>query len=87
MPKSQKPVHGKTNSLARELLDLRDELSALNACNAFVLQALSGAMLKGDGLDDRSATGAVYCTQWLGDRAAQLEQRLKKIQGRVRERE
>ena len=85
MPKLQKPTNGKTSSLARELLEFRDEFSALNACNAFILQALSGAMVNGGGLDGRSATGAMFCAQWLGERAVQLEQRLEKIHSRARE--
>lgn len=66
--------------LARELLEFYDDLTALNACNAFVTQALAAALMKGDGLDERSATGAVFCVQWLNDRAAELEQQIKKIQ-------
>jgi hypothetical protein len=84
MPKPQEPVDGKMNSLARELLEFRDELSSLNACNAFILQALAGAMVSGDGMDSRSATGAMFCAQWLSDRAVELEQRLKKIHGLAR---
>jgi hypothetical protein len=30
-------------------------------------------------LDERSATGAVFCTQWLNDRTEELEQQLKNI--------
>ena len=67
-------------SLPRELLEFYDKLTALNACSAFVTQALAAALVKRDGLDERSATGAVFCVQWLNDRAAELEQRVKKIQ-------
>jgi hypothetical protein len=84
MPKPQETADGKMNSLARELLEFRDELSTLNACNAFILQALAGAMVNGDGMDSRSATGAMFCAQWLSDRAVELEQRLKKIHGLAR---
>jgi len=56
-----------------------DELTALNACNAFVMQALAAALVNGGGLDERSATGAVFCTQWLNDRTAELERQLKHI--------
>ena len=66
-------------SLARELLQFYDELTALNACSAFVMQALASALANGGGLDERSATGAVFCAQWLNDRTAELEQQLKKI--------
>ena len=66
-------------SLARELLEFYDELTALNACSAFVTQALAAVLVKGNGLDERSATGAVFCAQWLNDRTAELERRFKKI--------
>ena len=66
-------------SLARELLQFYDELTALNACSAFVMQAWASALANGGGLDERSATGAVFCAQWLDDRTAELEQQLKKI--------
>ena len=64
-------------------LELYDELTELNACGAFVTQALAAALLKGGGLDERSATGAVFCAQWLNDRTAGLEQEVKKIQARA----
>lgn len=84
MPKSQELALEKSNALASELLEFRDELSTLNACNAFILQALAGAMVNGDGMDSRSAMGAMFCAQWLSDRAVELEQRLKKIHGLAR---
>ena len=66
-------------SFSRELLEFYDELTALHACNAFVTQALASTLAKGEGLDERSATGAVFCAQWLNDCTADLEQRLKNI--------
>jgi hypothetical protein len=72
------------NSLARELLALYDELTALNACNAFILQALATALANGGGVDERSGTGAMFCVQWLNDRTAELEQGMKKIQMHAR---
>ena len=60
--------------LASELLQFYDELTALHAGSAFVMQALASALVKDEGLDERSATGAVFCTQWLNDRTAELEQ-------------
>lgn len=65
--------------LAGELLQFCDELTALHACSAFVMQALASTLAKGEGLDERSATGAVFCTQWLNDRTAEIEQKLKLI--------
>jgi hypothetical protein len=64
---------------ARELLKLYDELTALHAASAFVMQALAAAQVYGGGLDERSATGAVFCAQWLNDRTVELERRLKHI--------
>jgi hypothetical protein len=84
MPKPEESFHRKTVSLARELLEFRDELGALNACNAFVMRALAGAMVNEEGMDSRSATGAMFCAQWLSDRAVELERRLKRIQGQAR---
>ena len=71
-------------SLARELLQFYDELTALNACSAFVMQALASALANGGGLDERSATGAVFCAQLLNDRMAEMEQKLKHILSKVR---
>jgi hypothetical protein len=65
--------------LARELLQFYDELTALHASSAFVMQALASTLAKGEGLDERSATGAVFCTQWLNEHTAELEQKLKNI--------
>jgi len=78
MPSSA-TVNKQVNPPAPELLRLYDELTALHACNAFVMQALAAALASGGGLDERSATGAVFCTQWLNDRTAELEQQLKHV--------
>lgn len=71
--------------LGRELLQLYDELTALNACNAFVMQSLASTLVRGEGLDERSATGAVFCVQWLNDCTTELEQRLKQILSKYKE--
>lgn len=68
-----------TDLPAHELLKLYDELTALNACNAFVTQALAAALLNGGALDEHSATGGVLCAQWLNERTAVLERQLKNI--------
>jgi hypothetical protein len=60
-------------------------LTALNACNTFVLRALTDAMLRGEGMVGRSATGAAFCVQWLDNRAVDLERRLKNIHERATE--
>ena len=67
------------DSISRDLLQLYDELTALHAANAFVMQALAAALVDGGGLDDRSATGAVFCAQWLTDRSAALDVQLKTL--------
>ena len=72
-------IGSQTDLPARELLKLYDELTALNACSAFVMQALAKSLINGGGLDDRSATGGVFCAQWLNDRAAEHERQLKHI--------
>jgi hypothetical protein len=79
MPSPEKNVDSQTDLPVRELLKLYDELTALHACSAFVMQALAAALVNGDGLDERSATGAVFCAQWLNDRTAELERQLKHI--------
>lgn len=68
---------------ARELLKLYDELTALHASSAFVMQALAATLANGGGLDERSATGAVFCAQWLDDRTAELERKLKSYVSRA----
>lgn len=79
MPKSQGIVQTPIDSLARELLEFYDDLTAHHACNGFVLQALAAALADSEGTDERAASGAIFCTQWLNDQSAELEQRLKKI--------
>jgi hypothetical protein len=79
MPNPERNVDSQTDFPARELLKLYDELTTLHACSAFVMQALAAALANGDGLDERSATGGVFCAQWLNDRTAELEQQLKHI--------
>jgi hypothetical protein len=83
MPCPEKDVGSQTDLPARELLKLYDELTALNACNAFVMQALAAALVHGGGLDERSATGAVFCAQWLNNRTVEMEQQLKEIVSRA----
>ena len=70
--------------LAHELLKFYDDLTAFHACNVFVLQALATALANGEGTDERTATGAMLCTQWLNDQSTELEQRLKKIEMHAR---
>lgn len=71
--------------LTRELLQFYDELTALNACNAFVMQALASTLAKGESLDERSAVGAIFCAQWLNDCTTELEQGLKEILSKSQE--
>ena len=79
MPSPERNVDSQTDLPARELLKLYDELTALHACNAFVMQALAAALLNGGGLDERSATGGVLCAEWLNERTVGLERQLKQI--------
>lgn len=72
-----------TKSLCGELLKLYDELTALNACGAFIMQALATAQINGGELDERSATGGVFCAQWVNERTAEMEQHLKDIVARA----
>ena len=79
----EKNVDSKADLPASELLKLYDELTALNACSAFVMQALATALTNGGGLDERSTTGGVFCTQWLNERTVEMEQQLKDIVARA----
>ena len=79
MSSPEKNADSQTDLPAHELLKLYDELTALHAGSAFVMQALAAALVNGGGLDDRSATGAVFCAQWLNDRTVELERQLKNI--------
>ena len=79
MPSPEKNVDSQTDLPARELLKFYDELTALHACSAFVMQALAAALVNGGGLDERSATGGVFCAQWLNERTAELERQLKNM--------
>lgn len=82
MPNPESNADSQTNLPARELLKLYDELTALNASSAFVMQALAAALVNG-GLDERSATGGVFCAQCLIERTAELERQLKHIVGQA----
>lgn len=84
MPRSADRAGRQKDLLARELLGFYDEVTALNACSAFVMQALASALVNGGGLDGRSATGAVFCAQLLNDRTAEMEQKFKHILSKVR---
>jgi hypothetical protein len=83
MPSPERNGDRQTDLPARELLKLYDELTELHAGSAFVMQALAAALVNGGGLDERSATGAVFCAQWLNDRTAELERQLKNIVSQV----
>lgn len=80
MPKSQAKPDRPSDLLARELLQLYDDLTMLNACTAFVLEALAEALVRGDRAGSRSTEGAMFCTQWLSERTIEIERRLKGIQ-------
>lgn len=80
MPRSQGIAQRPMKSAARELLEFYDDLTAFHACNGFILQALATALENHGEVDKRSATGAVFCAQWLNDQSAELELRLRKIQ-------
>lgn len=67
------------------MLQFYDELTALHSCSAFVTQALATTLVKGEGLDERSATGGVFCAQWLSDGSVELEKKLKNILIKARE--
>ena len=83
MASPEKNAGSQTDLTARELLALYDELTALNACSAFVMQALAAALVGGVGLDERSATGAVLCAQWVSDRTAEIERQFKSVVSRA----
>ena len=53
MPSPEKNADSQTDLPANELLKLYDELTALNACSSFVMQALAAALVNGGGLDER----------------------------------
>lgn len=76
-PVDKRPVLPPTE--VSKLLGLYDELTAVYASSAFVMQAMAAALVNGGGLDERSATGAVFCVQGLNDRTVELERRLKNI--------
>lgn len=79
MPNTKLNTDNHMKFAARELLKFYDELTALNACSAFVMQALSTALINSGGLDERSSTGGMFCVQWLNERTVEMEQRLKDI--------
>jgi len=80
MPSLEENAGTQTDLPARELLALYDELTALNACNAFVMQALAAAAGRwwrvGRAFGDR---GECFCAQWVNDRTAEIE---RQFQGR-----
>lgn len=80
LDKDAKKTTDSGKDFARELLEFYDQFSELNACCAFVLQAAVRIVEDGEITDRRSATGAIYCAQWLEDRMAELERNLRKIE-------
>ena len=69
-------IHG-----AKELLELLRVKSATATSSASSDSGSSSG--NGGGLDERSATGGVFCTQWLNERTAEMEQQLKDIVARA----
>ena len=57
-PVDKRPILPVTE--ASKLLGLYDELTAVHASSAFVMQALASALVNGGGLDERSATGRCF---------------------------
>jgi hypothetical protein len=83
MGKDAKKTTDSGKDFARELLEFYDQFSELNACCAFVLQAAVRIVEDGEVTDRRSATGAIYCAQWLQDRMAELERKLRVLERRA----
>lgn len=75
MPRRKSVAEG----LARELLDLYDELTALHASMSFVLTAFASALESSGTGDRRAAMGGTFCVEWLNDRSRELDDRLRKI--------
>lgn len=69
--------------LAAELLQLYDDLTAVNASTAFVLHALSSALEDHALPSSRATVGGVFCVQWLNDRMQVLEKQLRDIRKRA----
>ena len=71
--------HVVVGSIVGELVDQVDGyLLAVD-----VGHGLATALIDGAGLDERSATGGVFCTQWLNERTVEMEQQLKDIVSRA----
>lgn len=69
--------------LAVELLQLYDDLTAVNASTAFVLHALSSALEDHALPSSRATVGGVFCVHWLNDRMQVLEKQLRNIRKRA----
>lgn len=84
MPKPAKiPAKSKPGKpLAAELLQLYDDLTAVNASTAFVLHALSSALEDHALPSSRATVGGVFCVQWLNDRMQEIEKQLLEIRKR-----
>jgi hypothetical protein len=79
MPKPHQTADNPVDALSRDLLNFYDELTAVHASIAFVMQALASSTESGEPANNRSAMGATFCVEWLNDRTIELEQALKKI--------
>ena len=83
MPKSATKVKSTKKHLDGELLDFYDDLTAVNAGMAFVLQAFAIAMQSGEPTDHRTASGATFCVDLLNKRTLELEQQMAGIRSRL----
>lgn len=75
MPKANEPA----DQLKADLLDYYDDLTALHAAIAFVLESLTAIIQNTGSHHVRAATGAVFCVEWLNTRMEELDNRLKEI--------
>lgn len=66
----------KRQPLSTDLLTLYDEFAELDACYAFFCDAVASISKEDDSLDDSSAEGLCFFSQWLKEKSAAFKEEL-----------
>ena len=69
-------THNKKPPLPLDLLALYDEFVELDACSAFFCDAVAAITSKEDLLDDSSAEGLRFFSQWLKEKSTSFKREL-----------
>lgn len=66
----------KRQPLSNDLLALYDEFAELDACSAFFCDAVTYISTRDDALDESTAEGLRFFSQWMKEKSASFKQEL-----------